>query len=86
MTGACDKIIKKVHAEKAVQNTIEALADRWKMIMFMYEDLIAVMDRKKAKDARTKKLKKQFEMVMMAFGACAVAVPILGIATIFWIF
>ena len=60
-----EKIRERVLQERAVTNAIDALQERWRMIMFMYDDCVEL--NKKRAECKLKKLciQRQYELIMI---------------------
>lgn len=79
-----DKICEKVMADNGVQKALEAMKEKWRMIMFMYDDC---MDLRKAKFehdtlAKRNKLKKEFIALLITY--LLITVP--GVITLYLAF
>jgi DNA-directed RNA polymerase specialized sigma subunit len=71
-----EKIRERVLQERAVTNAIDALQERWRMIMYIYYDLLDLNE-----DRRSRKLKKlcvqrQFEFILVVAAFVLICLPI----------
>ncbi|XP_060571786.1 uncharacterized protein LOC132729966 [Ruditapes philippinarum] len=75
-TETYEKIRERVLQERAVTNAIDALQERWRMIMFMYEDCVDL--NKQRAECKLKKLciKRQFELIMIILSFILVSLQI----------
>ncbi|KAK3587785.1 hypothetical protein CHS0354_042749 [Potamilus streckersoni] len=78
------KIEERVLSEKAVVNAIEALQERWRMLIYMYEDCMDLVKEKKERELYNKKIRRQEEIVIIVFYAAIVCFPIF-LVIIFWL-
>ena len=64
-TETYEKIRERVLQERAVTNAIDALQERWRMIMFMYDDFVE-LDKTRA-ECKLKKLciQQQYELIII---------------------
>ncbi|KAL3872689.1 hypothetical protein ACJMK2_035899 [Sinanodonta woodiana] len=78
------KIEERVLSEKAVVNAIEALQERWRMLIYMYDDCMDLVKEKKERDMYNKKIRRQEEIVIIMFFAAVVCFPI-SLVILFWL-
>lgn len=79
-----DKICEKVMADNAVQKALEAMQEKWRMIMFMYDDCMDLRNAKFEHDtlAKRNKLKKDFIALLITY--LLITVP--GVITLYLAF
>ncbi|KAH3847985.1 uncharacterized protein LOC127873787 [Dreissena polymorpha] len=77
-----EAIRQRVFQERAVTNAIEALQERWNMLMFMYEDCMALNDEWKQRKLTKLSVKRQMELITIVtlfLVACIPAVVLMCI-------
>jgi hypothetical protein len=84
-TEVYEGIVSKVMSERAVQTTVDGLRERWRMIMFMYEDCQDVIKKRKERELYRRKIKHQEEVLTLVALASAVLVPVLVTMFFVWI-
>ncbi|KAK3093732.1 hypothetical protein FSP39_019377 [Pinctada imbricata] len=73
-------------ADKGVQNTIEALEERWRMIMFMYDDCVTKLEEKIERDRERRHARQKQELIALSIIYSAFSIPILIMVFIVYLF
>ncbi|XP_060559940.1 uncharacterized protein LOC132719982 [Ruditapes philippinarum] len=76
-TEAYEKIRERVLQERAVTNAIDALQERWRMIMLMYGDCVDLNNKRMERKLRKLCVRRQFEMIVIAAIFFLICLPII---------
>ena len=80
---AYEAIRIRVLKERAVINAIEALQERWRMIMYMYHDCEDLNEGRKDRKIRKLNVKRQEELIIIVLAFIVLCVPISFLAILF---
>ncbi|XP_045187574.2 uncharacterized protein LOC123545305 [Mercenaria mercenaria] len=70
------KIEERVLQERAVTNAIDTLQERWRMIMFMFNDCVKLNERKGERKLKKLSVQRQFELVLLVCVFVLICLPI----------
>jgi len=70
-----EKICKTIMEDPVVTNSLEALKERWKMIMFMYDDTVDLINSRKNNIILRKKLENRRELFAASIIYTSTALP-----------
>ncbi|XP_053376559.1 uncharacterized protein LOC128547576 [Mercenaria mercenaria] len=76
-TVTYEKIQERVLQERAVTNAIDALQERWRMLMFMYDDCVALNEKRKERKLRKLCVRRQFELLTIVIVFLLICLPII---------
>ncbi|XP_067682049.1 uncharacterized protein [Haliotis asinina] len=72
-----DKIVEKVMSDKAVQDAVESLLERWKMIMIMYEDCMKMVDDWDERQVKKAEAIDVFQLLIAVMMAVSALIPVM---------
>ncbi|XP_053376527.1 uncharacterized protein LOC128547556 [Mercenaria mercenaria] len=75
-TKTYEKIQERVLQERAVTNAIDALQERWRMIMFMYDDCVELNEQRRELKLRKLCVQRQFELILIISIFMLICIPI----------
>lgn len=75
-TETYEKIRERVLEERAVTNAIDALQERWRMIMYMYDDCVEMNETRRDMKLRKLCIQRQFELIMIVSAFVLICLPI----------
>ncbi|XP_041354513.1 uncharacterized protein LOC121372286 [Gigantopelta aegis] len=70
-----EKIVERVLCQKSVANALDALRERWKMLMFMYEDCMEMVKSVEDKRQKMKTKEKRIEICILVTGIISIVIP-----------
>lgn len=75
-TETYEKIRERVLQERAVTNAIDALQERWRMIMYMYDDLVDLNEERRSRKLKKLCIQRQFELILIVAAFVLICLPI----------
>lgn len=76
LTGTYARIKNTMLLDRGVQNNLESLQERWRMIMFMYDDCVEMVKTRQQNRLCRRQLKQKCELIAMAIVYSTLAIPV----------
>ncbi|XP_061173066.1 uncharacterized protein LOC133182298 [Saccostrea echinata] len=77
LTGEYTRIKNTMLLDRGVQNTLESLQERWRMIMFMYDDCVEMFKTRRQKQFCRRQLIQRRELIACVIIYSALVLPVL---------
>lgn len=77
LTGSYARIKNTMLLDRGVQNNLESLQERWRMIMFMYDDCVEMVKTRQQNRLCRRQLKQKCELIALAIVYSTLAIPVL---------
>ncbi|XP_062602317.1 uncharacterized protein LOC134264032 [Saccostrea cucullata] len=77
LTGEYARIKNTMLLDRGVQNTLESLQERWRMIMFMYDDCVEMIQSRRQKPLCRRQLIQRRELIACVIIYSALFLPVL---------
>lgn len=76
LTGSYARIKNTMLLDRGVQNNLESLQERWRMIMFMYDDCVEMVKTRQQNRLCRRQLKQKCELIALAIVYSTLAIPV----------
>lgn len=76
LTGSYARIKNTMLLDRGVQNNLESLQERWRMIMFMYDDCVEMVKTRQQNRLYRRQLKQKCELIALAIVYSTLAIPV----------